>query len=83
VTGEELEKELSEWGTPVVLDVFAQVSSSYASSHVSVLVIFFRNGCGRRLEALSCSLPFGARGPCRLKAAYARAWRDTAGWHGC
>lgn len=25
VTGEELEKELSEWGTPIVLDVFAQV----------------------------------------------------------
>jgi hypothetical protein len=25
VTGEELEKELSEWGTPIVLDVYAQV----------------------------------------------------------
>jgi thiol:disulfide interchange protein len=24
VNGEELEKELSEWGTPVLLDVFAQ-----------------------------------------------------------
>jgi len=27
VTGEELETELSEWSTPVLLDVFAQVSS--------------------------------------------------------
>lgn len=34
VTGEELEKELSEWGTPIVLDVFAQVCGrpgSYSS----------------------------------------------------
>lgn len=50
VTGEELEKELSEWGTPIVLDVYAQVRQpTHPPVHMQLPCTFLLDSLVRKL----------------------------------
>ena len=66
VTGDELEKELSVWDTPVVLDVFAQVRahstllSDYLQTETRLMMVLG--------SVLSSNVTWQWCGPCSLLA---------------